>query len=119
MVAPLQFGKHELVSFGPLLLRTDKQKPEDDEHHDEGKELHQHVGAAGGGAASLGRTHGVGYGFKQNAPPKVWLSHMPVNFTHTGGGPQSRPCAGLRTIPANFYIRWRSILQAFPPRPAR
>ena len=71
VVAALQFGQHLLVGLGALLLGTDQQEPEDGEHQDQGNKLHQHVAAAGGGAAGLGGTHGESNGFKQqDEPPK-------------------------------------------------
>ena len=69
MVAALQFGQHQLVGLGPLLLGTDQQEPENDEHQDQRQELHQHVRAAGRGSSGLGRAQGTSDGFKHSAPP--------------------------------------------------
>lgn len=69
VVTAFQFGQHLLMRLGPLLLRSDEQKPENQKHKDERHELHQHFRTACGCAARWGATHGMSYGCKQNAPP--------------------------------------------------
>ena len=59
LVPALQLGEHLLVGFGPFLLGTDEQKPENDEHQNQRHELCKHLRTACGRSAGLlRRPHG-------------------------------------------------------------